>query len=72
MSAPAITAADFDRFKWDIDKQVRLVEKVADDLNIPVVDLLDAMASCGVKFVPAGHINIASIAYMRELSAVTR
>jgi hypothetical protein len=72
MSAPAITAADFDRFQWDIDKQVRLVEQVADDLDIPVRDLLDAMATCGVKFVPAGHVNIAAIAYMRELSEVAR
>jgi hypothetical protein len=67
-----LNAGDFDRFKWDIDKQVRLVEKVADDLNISVTDLLDAMSLSKVKFVPAGHVNIATLAYMRELSAGTR
>lgn len=72
MMAFDLTARDFDKFKWDIDKQVRLVEMVADDLNIPVTDLLDAMSTCGVKFVPAGHVNIAALAYMREISELAR
>ena len=72
MSEQAVTAADFEKYKWDINHQRVYVQKVADDLDVSELALLDALATCGVKLVPAGHVNIAAVAYMKLISEVTR